>query len=110
MSIHSFSFTPDADGTVEVTATYEAKYTSGPTTDWGFGANSAGSCAAITQSGSTTTGPTKAMTTTFSSQTAIAVADVVAGSSVTVALSSVLTGLVSARYQNIHLVAVLRKR
>ena len=103
--VSSLTFTPDAAGTVIVTATYDCKGTDG--SDWG---SSFVSKLFRTQSASTVYSDALGMSTTRQSQTARAVFTVTAGSSVEVGLYGDISGAVAASWWNIALTAELVKR
>lgn len=102
--VASGTLTPGAAGQLVVTITYECQGTSGG--DWGAAYTSK---AFVTQSGTTTYGPAKPMSTTRSAQSVRGVFDVTAGASVEVGLYGNVSGAVAADWWDIHITAELIK-
>lgn len=99
------TLTPDADGTLVVTITYDAQGTAGG--DWGSDFTTK---AYLTQGGTTTYGEAIPMSTTRGSQTVRGVFTVTAGSACTVGIYGTISGAVAATYWNVHITAELIKR
>lgn len=103
--VHSETFTPDADGSLVVTVTYDCKGLSG--SDWGASFTTSVFC---TQGGTTVYGQAHAMSTTRGSQTARGVFAVLGGVSCEVGIYGTISGAVAADWWNIHITAELIKR
>lgn len=103
-TVHSYGFTPSADGQLIVTITFESK---GGGSDWGSNTTSTPFC---TQNGSTISGESLQMSTTRLQQIIRKVFTVVAGYPVTVGLRGDITGAASAQWWNVKITAELIKK
>lgn len=103
--VHSETFTPDADGTLVVTVTYDCKGTDG--SDWGSSYTTHVFC---TQSATTSDGTAIPMSNGRVSQTVRGVFSVTGGASCEIGIYGTIGGAVAADWWNVHITAELIKR
>jgi hypothetical protein len=109
MSVTTYTFTPSAAGKLIVTCRYDGQLGfSG--SDWSSSGNFIRGRAYVTQSGATTYGASRGLTSARASYTVTMIADVVAGVSVQCGLEAQVGGLVTGTFWDIHVKVELIKR
>ena len=103
--IASQTLTPDADGVLIVTITFDSQGRNG--SDWGSAYTTNAFC---TQSGVTSYSPAIPMSTTRSSGTIRGVFNVTSGASCEIGIYGNISGAVAADWYNVHITAELIKR